>query len=106
MQNRPLKNSSVIIREDEGKILALNQEQQLLLVMNSSGFFIWDQCDGYHSIEDISEAIRQSYDVAKTGLDEPGVSEYVRRFLNVLEKGKLISFASEEARSEFSNVEH
>lgn len=95
MKGWPLKKTDVIIREEDGKILALNQDQKLLLVMNSSGFFIWDRCDGQHSAEDIAEGVRQSYELAGSSVGETDVNDCIEQYLSVLEKGKLVTFAAD-----------
>lgn len=103
MNTYPVKNSNVIIRqEEEGKSLALNQENQLLLVMNSTALFIWNLCDGKNSVDDIERKIREAYNLEGSGINEDDLHGHIERFLPILEKAELLSPSNEKDKTELS----
>jgi pyrroloquinoline quinone biosynthesis protein D len=55
-------------------------------VLNETAEFIWNLCDGRHSVEDISREIKEHFEVPP-GID---IEEDVRRTLLVLKKKGLL----------------
>lgn len=83
---KPLKQSRLSYRAigDETLILdtKLNKEVHQL---NALGSFIWELCDGEHSIEDIAKRVCNEFDV-----DEREANDDILYFLNELTSKQLI----------------
>ena len=88
----PARNPEVIVREEDDKALIFNQENEVLLVMNQSALFVWNLCDGKHSIDDIERAIKQRWDFRKSGVKVLELRKHLERYLRILKEISLISY--------------
>ena len=74
-----MKNPDVVIHEeDPDGALVFNPDTDQIRVLNQTGFFIWQLCDGSHDIEGITSRIRESFD----RVPKDQVSEQVEVFVN------------------------
>jgi hypothetical protein len=91
----PIKNSEVTIREEmeeDGKYMLFNEENELILVINSSGKFILENCDGEKSVTQLIEDIENNYSVN----EDIYIPEIVKNFMGTLLKAKLVKIKREE----------
>lgn len=64
----PIKNPEVTIRdemEEDGKYLLFNAENELILVINSTGKFILDNCDGEKNVRELIQMINNEFSIKK-----------------------------------------
>lgn len=79
------QNKDAIFREEYDEALLFNPDNSDILVINSTGYFIWQLCDGKNTKETIINKILDEFDVTaeKTGRD-------LDQFLNYLEKRNFL----------------
>ena len=76
---RFMRNPDVVIHEeDPDGALAFNPDTDQIRVLNQTGFFIWQLCDGSHDMQSITSRIQESFD----RVPEDQVSEQVEVFVN------------------------
>jgi coenzyme PQQ synthesis protein D (PqqD) len=78
-QSKYMRNPDVVLREeDEDGALIYNPDTDQIKVINPTGLFIWQQCDGTRDLGSIVSAVEESYD------EVPGdqVSEQVEKFID------------------------
>jgi len=76
---RYMINPDVVLREeDEDGALIYNPDTDQIKVINPTGLFIWQQCDGSKDLTGIVSAMRESYDE----VPEDEVSEQVEKFID------------------------
>ena len=86
----PLKNPGVSIREEmeeDGKYILFNAENEFILVINPTGKYILDSCDGKKSIAAIIEDIKNNYAIDRD-LD---LSTIVKEYVSLLLKAGLVT---------------
>jgi len=80
--NQPAKymtNPDVVLREeDEDGALIYNPDTDRIKVINPTGLFIWQQCDGSKDLAGLIFAVQESYDE----VPEDEVSEQVEKFID------------------------
>jgi hypothetical protein len=59
------RNTTVLWRELDGEAVLLNPTAGCSYNLNRVGTFVWKLLDGKHSLEDITEAVCTSYEVAQ-----------------------------------------
>ena len=58
-------NPSVVCTQlQNGDSVLLHLETQMYYSLNPTGVFIWEHVDGKRTVEDISEALEQKYDIS------------------------------------------
>jgi hypothetical protein len=85
----PMKNPEVTVREEmeeDGKYILFNAENELILVINPTGKFILDNCNGEKSVGQIIKDIENEFTVEET----TDLSSIVKGFVAILVKGKLV----------------
>lgn len=79
------QNKDVIFREEEDEAIIFNPDNSDIVVINSTGCFIWSKCDGKNTREDLINNIIEEFDttaeVAKKDLEQ---------FLSDLEKRNFV----------------
>lgn len=91
----PIKNSAVTIREEieeDGKYILFNAENELILVINPTGRFIFDNCNGEKTIGQIIKDIEDCFTVKK----DTDLATIVKEFILILLKARLISIKEGE----------
>jgi hypothetical protein len=64
---RYLRNPDVVLREeDEDGALLFNPDTNQVKVINSTGLFIWEKCDGQNGLEEIVQSIQQDFEEVPT----------------------------------------
>lgn len=85
----PIKNREVTIREEieeDGKHILFNAENELILVINTSGKFILDSCNGEKTVGEIAATIENDFAVKK----DIDLIEVVKTYLSTLLLAKLV----------------
>ncbi|MDD5634493.1 MAG: PqqD family protein [Candidatus Omnitrophica bacterium] len=59
----PVKSPDIVVREENGEALLFNPKDGKLICVNKTGIFIWKNCDGARSLEDIIKQLINKYDV-------------------------------------------
>jgi len=67
LEKYPAKAEDTIHRKLGDELVAVNLTTKFFYSLDSVGTFIWEHCDGQHSVAQIAEALVQEYDV---GLEE------------------------------------
>ena len=61
-KSRYMKNPDVVVREeDEDGALIFNPDTDQIRVINPTGFFIWNLCDGGNDLTGIILAVKESF---------------------------------------------
>jgi hypothetical protein len=90
----PVKNPGISIREEmeeDGKYILFNAENEIILVINPTGRFILDHCDGEKSIAGIIETIGKNFNVS----EDVDLSTIVKNYVSLLLKAELITLEEE-----------
>ncbi|MBN1273509.1 MAG: PqqD family peptide modification chaperone [Candidatus Aminicenantes bacterium] len=58
----PIRSPIISVRQWDKNAILFNPDTNKSKTINPTGFFIWKKSDGRHSIKDISEKIKKSYD--------------------------------------------
>lgn len=91
----PIRSPEVTIREEmeeDGKYMLFNAENELILVINSTGRFILDNCDGEKNVAQLVEAIEKKY-IINDGIN---MLVIVKSYIGTLLAAKLIRIKEEE----------
>jgi hypothetical protein len=84
---RFMRNPDVVIHEeDPDGALVYNPDTDQIRVLNRTGFFVWQLCDGSHDIKSITSRIQESFD----RVPEDQVSEQVAVFVNEMTSAGFI----------------
>lgn len=59
----PTRRSGLRARAVEGEVVVLDGQRQLVHQLNRTGGYIWDRCDGAHSVAMIARDLAQAFDV-------------------------------------------
>jgi hypothetical protein len=89
MMSTFVRNPDVVTREksDDG-VLLFNPDNSDIKVLNETGMFIWNLCDGSRSIEDIVEAFKAEFDEVPDD-----VEDQVRTFVDMLQQSLFLGLA-------------
>jgi methyltransferase-like protein len=61
----PITKPDLINQDVDGETLILNNQGAEIHQLNEVASFIWGQCDGQHSIDDIAQLLLQHYSVSQ-----------------------------------------
>lgn len=79
---RYIRNPDVVLREeDEDGGLLFNPDTNQVKVINISGLFIWQQCDGTRNLDGITSAMQEAFDEVPTDQVAQDVREFVERMV-------------------------
>lgn len=90
----PVKNSGVTVREEmeeDGKYILFNEENELILVINPTGKFILDSCDGNRSISQIVTELKNAFTVK----DDIDLFSITKEYVSTLLLAKLVKIKDE-----------
>lgn len=83
------KNPKVQIRaEAADKFLLFNLENHETLIINETGKFVWESCDGKVSISDIIEKVKSDYEVKNEQIEN--LENIIMEFIQLLEIKLLV----------------
>jgi len=78
LKPRYLRNPDVVLREeDEDGGLLFNPDTNQVKVVNPTGLFIWQRCDGQHDFEQLLAAILEEYEDAPLDEVRSDTQEYL-----------------------------
>lgn len=89
---RYLRNPDVVLREeDPDGVLIFNPDTDQIRVLNATGSFIWQLCDGSKDKAGIISAVRQSFDAVPDDQVLQQVEKFIDEmvdagFIGILEK--------------------
>ena len=63
LEKYPTKAEDTIHRKLGDELVAVNLKNKFFYNLDSVGTFIWERCDGQHSVAQIAEALVQEYEV-------------------------------------------
>jgi hypothetical protein len=87
----PTRRSGVRARAVDGEMLLLDRQQQLVHQLNSTASYIWERCDGGHTLMTIADELGQVFDV-----DSETVTRDVAAAVRQLETAGLVDIRSEQ----------
>ena len=58
------KVDSVVVRQTEDGALILDQDNEKIHQLNSTATYIWNHCDGTHTVNSIATLFSRSFDVS------------------------------------------
>lgn len=81
--NRYMKNPDVVVREeDEDGALIFNPDTDQIRVLNPTGFFIWNLCDGSNDLNGMILAVKNTFRDVPDDQVSGQVEEYIEDMLN------------------------
>jgi hypothetical protein len=84
----PLRNLDLIVEDLGGEAVLTNADASVIHHLNPTAFFIWQACDGSHTIADIASATAAEFNAP----DHIDVSADVRQtLLQFAEKGLIVN---------------
>jgi hypothetical protein len=87
MTSRYVKNPDIVVREEsqDGGLL-FNPDTNEIKLLNATGLFIWELCDGEREIDAIVAALQDAFD----GLPDDEIADQVQAFLEEMEAAGLV----------------
>jgi len=82
---------AVIHEEDSDGALVFNPDTDQIKVINQTGFFIWQLCDGSHEMESIIARVRETFDE----VPDNNVSAQIEDFVNDMVSAGFIGTVEE-----------
>ncbi len=94
MEKVPIKNSKITARkESDGNAILFDHEKNSIFILNQTGLFIWNLCDGNHNVNKIIEKISISFSgIDKICINKNQLNNKIGLFLGELEKHEMINF--------------
>jgi hypothetical protein len=89
------KKREITIREEmeeNGKYILFNAENELILVINSTGKFILDSCNGKKPVSQIIKDIEEQFTLGR----DIDLFEVLKGYINTLLKAKLLKVNKED----------
>ena len=79
------QNKEVIFRQEQDEAILFNPDNSDIVVINSTGCFIWPMCNGKNTKENIAAKIAEKFDV-----DKKKASKDLEGFISDLEKRNFL----------------
>jgi len=77
------RNPDVVVKEeDEDGALVFNPDTDRILVLNPTGFFIWQQCDGSRTLAEIVQTVADNFTDIPHDEMENQVTTYVSEMVS------------------------
>ena len=57
LEARPKRRSDLLFRSVEGDVVVLDRREEKIHQLNATAAFIWERCDGRHSVVDIAKGL-------------------------------------------------
>jgi len=87
-----IRNPDVVLREEDADGgLLFNPDTNQIKVINSTGLFIWEKCDGGLDLGQVIKLLKESFD----GVPEDQVDKQAKKFLNELIASGFIGILEE-----------
>jgi hypothetical protein len=88
-----IKNPDVVLREEEEEVggLLYNPDNNQVQVLNSTGLFIWNTCDGSRGITEIVDYLKENFDEVPEDQVNTQVETFIEQmiassFIGIVEK--------------------
>ena len=91
LKARPKRRSDLLVRSVEGDVVVLDRRDEKIHQLNATAAFIWECCDGKHSVVDIAKRLAEQFKV-DLGVVEGDVAGAV---LKLRDLGLLVSSVEE-----------
>ena len=63
LEARPKRRTDVMIRSVEGEVLVLDRRKEKIHQLNVTAAYIWERCDGRHSVVEIAMGLAAKFDI-------------------------------------------
>ena len=63
LEARPKRRSDLLVRSVEGDVVVLDRRDEKIHQLNATAAFIWECCDGRHSVVDIAQRLATQFKV-------------------------------------------
>ena len=85
---KPRSRSDVMTREIRNQKVLFDNVSQTSHVLNETAEFVWNLCDGEHSVAEMADEVRRAFDVP----EDVDLGEDIQRAINLLlKKGLLLA---------------
>ena len=61
--NKPSRKSNILLQEIGNEVFLYDPTKGVLHVLNPTAIFIWNQCDGEHTMTEIEKNMRENFQV-------------------------------------------
>ena len=82
----PIRKPDVLAQDMGGETVLYNGEEKALHILNAAAQRIWELCDGEHSVEDLSQAMRANFSVP----EECDVARDIQQTLEIFYSKSLL----------------
>ena len=80
---RFIRNPDVVLHEeDPDGALVFNPDTDQIRVLNQTGYFVWQLCDGSHDMQSLVTSVRGSFDEVPEINVSTQVEDYVNEMVN------------------------
>lgn len=76
----PRRNAELALRHVDGESLLYDESASRVHVLNATAEFVWQRCDGFHTVEEIAQELRREFDVPEDHPVEADVLSLVASF--------------------------
>ena len=91
MNNKPVQREGITCRElDQNETMLYNQETEAIHILNPTAKFVWDLCNGEHTIEDMAAAIQAEF----AGTEGKDILSEIAKTLDTFAENGLLQPAS------------
>jgi hypothetical protein len=77
---KPVKKEGILSRKTGDEWVLYDTEKKSVHIVNSTAEFVWSLCDGTHTLKDIADRMRDTFNVPEGADLEKSVDEIIRNF--------------------------
>jgi hypothetical protein len=77
---KPMKKEGILSRKTGDEWVLYDTDEKSVHIVNDTAEFIWNLCDGTHTLKDIVERMRDTFDVPDGTDLEKSVNEIISNF--------------------------
>lgn len=82
---KPVRVEGIVLTEADEESILYDAKENKIHILNRVGAFIWNLCDGENSLEDISSAVTETFEV-----DEETAQKDIKEFIEELQGMDLL----------------
>ena len=82
---KPVRVEGIVLTEADEESILYDAKEGKVHILNRVGAFIWDLCNGENTLEDISRAVAESFEV-----DEETAQKDIKEFIEELQGMDLL----------------
>jgi len=79
MDDKPVRNPQVMLSQSGNDAILYHPTRREVHVLNPSACFVWELCDGEHSLASMAEVARSKFEQAPSSVEQE-IAEVVARF--------------------------